>query len=193
MDYFELIDQLKSEGVRFSHGLTPSEFNEIEQRFGFQFPPDLKEFLSIALPISDKFINWRDSSPHNTALIRDRMNWCLEGMLLDVEQNKFWFYEWGAKPADLTLAKKKCEEEYRKAPKLIPIYAHRYIPETPAEAGNPVFSVYQTDIIYYGENLYSYLMVEFNLKTYDEIEYDNIKRIRFWSDIMDMWEADYQI
>jgi hypothetical protein len=121
------------------------------------------------------------------------MDWCLEGMLLDVEQNKFWFCKWGAKPANIEQAKAKCEEEYGKAPKLIPIYGHRYIPETPAEAGNPILSVYQTDIIYYGENLASYLMVEFGLKSYDEIDYDNIKRIPFWSDMMDMWEADYQI
>ncbi|PWW04894.1 hypothetical protein DFQ01_106179 [Paenibacillus cellulosilyticus] len=193
MDYIELIDRLKAAGARFTHGLSPNEFDQIEHRYGFQFPPDYKEFLSIAMPISDKFINWRDNSEHNIAQIHSRMNWCLEGLLLDVEQNKFWYYEWGSKPSNVEEAKAKCEAEYHKAPKLIPIYAHRYIPETPAEAGNPILSVYQTDIIYYGENLYAYLMVEFGLKSYDEIDYDSIKPIRFWSDIMDMWEADYQI
>lgn len=193
MDYIGLINQMKTAGVRFADGLTQHEFDAIEQRFGFHFPPDLKQFLSLALPISDKFINWRDSSERNTKLIRERMNWCLEGMLTDVENNRFWMYEWGPKPADLAEAKSICEVEYHTAPRLIPIYAHRYIPETPSEEGNPILSVYQTDIIYYGGNLYEYLLVEFGFKKYEEVEFDNIKRVRFWSDIIDSWEADYMI
>jgi hypothetical protein len=39
------------------------------------------------------------------------------------------------------------------APRLIPLDGHRYLPETPHERGNPVFSVYQSDVIYYGADL----------------------------------------
>ena len=62
-----------------------------------------------------------------------------------------------------------------------------YLPERPNTAGNPVFSVYQTDIIYYGSDLWNYLENEFyyyfrtpqyNLK-------GSIRRIEFWSDILE--------
>ena len=51
--------------------------------------------------------------------------------------------------------------EVAKAPRLIPILSHRYMPDDPPLAGNPVFSVYQTDIIYYGYDLASYFESEF--------------------------------
>ena len=58
----------------------------------------------------------------------------------------------------------KIKKEYKTKPKLIPIYSSRYIPESPKETGNPVFSVYQTDIIYYGFDLLSYFENEFKIK-----------------------------
>lgn len=77
-----------------------------------------------------------------------------------------------------------CKNEMTKVPKLIPIYSHRYIPSEPQEAGNPVFSVHQTDIIYYGENLLSYLQVEFNAKKYSDIKSDSIRHINIWSELV---------
>ncbi|MFP4977505.1 SMI1/KNR4 family protein [Paenibacillus sp. CN-4] len=186
MDYAELINKMKEKGVLFSEGLTQSEFEEIERQYQFEFPPDLRDFLSIALPTSDKFINWRDMSTLNVELVQKRLDWCLEGILFDIEHNNFWLKEWGKKPDELLKATNKCIDEYKKAPKLIPIFSHRYIPSTPFESENPVFSVHQTDIIYYGENLCSYLMVEFDLKKYEEIDFSNIKHITFWSDIIDI-------
>ena len=69
------------------------------------------------------------------------------------------------------------------APKLIPLFGHRFLPDRPREAGNPVFSVYQTDIIYYGTNLANYFANEFHLdigapRCRPE---EPIKRIEFWS------------
>ncbi|MCM3631654.1 SMI1/KNR4 family protein [Paenibacillus glycanilyticus] len=190
MEFTELIRKMKNAGVKFANGLTESEFEIIEQKYIVKFPPDLKQFLSIALPISDEFNNWRDMTDRNVQIIQERFNWCLEGMLFDIEHNNFWLKEWGNKPNDLESAKIICIEQFRRAPKLIPIYSHRYIPQIPQESGNPIFSVHQTDIIYYGENLKSYLMVEFDLKKYDEINFESIKRIPFWSDIIEIWEVD---
>ena len=58
----------------------------------------------------------------------------------------------------LTSARRAVSE----APVLIPICSHRYIPAEPFESGNPVFSVHQTDIIYYGADLMDYLQNEFS-------------------------------
>ncbi|WP_025721637.1 hypothetical protein [Paenibacillus sp. 1-18] len=41
-------------------------------------------------------------------------------------------------------------------------------PSSQPEAGNPVFSVYQTDIIVYGEGLQDYFKLEFGEKSYEQ-------------------------
>ena len=74
--------------------------------------------------------------------------------------------------------------EYEKAPNIIPIYGHRYIPYVKGCSDVPVFSIRGCDIIYYGENLISYLEIEFGIKDFDDLDYDKCKHIDFWSDIM---------
>ena len=63
------------------------------------------------------------------------------------------------------------------APKLIPLIGHRYLPEEPHEGGNPVFSVYQSDVIYYGANLADYFEREFTGGDYRP-RLDQMKHIR---------------
>lgn len=111
MDYIELINKLKGRGILFAQGLTETEIKEIQDFYKIQFPPDLKEFLSTALPISKEFINWRDKSKENVGLINDKLNWPLEGMLFDIEHNNFWLEEWGSKPEDL---QKSFQQMYRR-------------------------------------------------------------------------------
>ncbi|MFZ2539073.1 MAG: hypothetical protein WAX04_09240 [Oscillospiraceae bacterium] len=184
MNYENIIMKLEKMGVIFTEGLQKQEFVDIERYYKITFPPDLNAFLSTALPISNEFINWRDCSEGNINRIKDRLGWPLEGMIFDIEHNSFWYSKWGAKPNDLSKSIEMCKEEFNKVPKLIPVCSHRYIPSEPNEVGNPIFSVYQTDIIYYGENLLTYLEVEFHLKNYEEIDLDSIKKIRFWSDFV---------
>jgi hypothetical protein len=47
------------------------------------------------------------------------------------------------------------------APKLLPINGHRYLLVDPCRAGNPVLSVYQSDIIVYGGDLRDYFFLEY--------------------------------
>ncbi len=67
------------------------------------------------------------------------------------------------------------------APKLIPLLSHHYLPATPHEAGNPVFSVYQSDVIYYGTNLDEYFKRELGREQRNVL--GPIKRIAFWSEL----------
>ncbi len=80
------------------------------------------------------------------------------------------------------------ERHLRSCPTLIPIYSHRYIPEQPHTAGNPVFSVYQTDIIYYGSDLISYLVHEFGIVLPSEWMSPRSSGtfVEFWSDMIDL-------
>ena len=65
---------------------------------------------------------------------------------------------------------------------MIPIFVHRAIPNDPVVAGNPVFSVYQTDIILYGANLTEYLGNEFEHRYH----ISPARTIRFWSHFVDL-------
>jgi hypothetical protein len=53
------------------------------------------------------------------------------------------------------------------------------IPDEPNLAGNPVFSVHQTDIIYYGFDLADYLRHDFHIPGREPWP-ENIRQIRFW-------------
>lgn len=173
---------LEQAGVLFASGLRSDEIQAIENTYHFRFPPDLRDFLMVALPISDGFVNWRDVSPLE---VQRFLTWPYEGICFDIEQNGFWFNLWGPRPASLEAACAIVQLAIRQASVLIPILGHRYIPDRPHEVNNPVFSVYQTDIIYYGRNLFDYLENEFSYyfgRSGYELG-DDLKRIEFWSDL----------
>ncbi|WP_316745850.1 hypothetical protein [Streptomyces sp. MK7] len=46
-------------------------------------------------------------------------------------------------------------------PQLVPLYAHRFLPAGRKTHGHPVLSIWDTDIIYYGEDLAEYISHEF--------------------------------
>lgn len=165
-------------------GLSDSEIEQVESKYAFQFPPDLKEFLQFSLPISKGWVNWRNDSEEE---INSRFNWAYEGICFDIEHADFWIKEWGEKPNNLTDAFEIAKQKVQEAPKLIPILSHRFIPDKPNEIDNPIFSVYQTDIIIYGNNLQEYFENEFYYYFgKSEITLDSAtKRIEFWSDFVD--------
>jgi len=68
------------------------------------------------------------------------------------------------------------------APKLIPIFGHRYLPATPSQAGNPIFSVYQSDVIHYGADLADYLDREEN--GWESLPWPEVREIDFWSELV---------
>ena len=177
--YFET---LRTAGISIQKGLSDRELSTVENRFGFKFPPDLQALLKLGLPVSEKFPNWRDETPEE---INERLNWPFDGMCFDIEYNKFWMNEWGVRPTQIAEAFAVARKQVEKAPRLIPIFIHRYIPAEPNESGNPVFSVYQTDIIYYGTDLASYLSAEFNFNNPLPIPSEP-KHIRFWSELVEL-------
>jgi hypothetical protein len=173
---------LATAGVRIDSGLTDDEFRRVERRFGFKFPPDLRAFLSVGLPVSRSWVDWRSASD---AAIRERLNWPLEGICFDIENSAFWLDEWGERPATSEAAFDIARRAVAGAPVLIPICSHRYIPDEPSEAGNPIFSVHQTDIIYYGADLMDYLHNEFSYY-FGRAGYAITKtprRVPFWSQL----------
>jgi hypothetical protein len=183
--YEKLIADLRKKKIKFDKGLNADEYLEIETFYDISFPKSLKEMYQVAVPVSHSFYNWRDFSKANVEKIKSKLEWPLEGVLFDVEENCFWDNSWGEKPTDLIEAKKKCIEEMKKVPRLLPIYSHRYIPIVKGIDNPPIFSVYQTDAIYYGVDLENYLRIEFGFLPWDfineAIDKDEIVQIPFWS------------
>ena len=180
----EILALLRSK-VRLETGLSERELSRAEEIYDFRFPPDLRALLGAALPSSlsedkdnSRFPNWRDV-PND--YIQMRMEWGLDGVLFDVEMNDFWVESWNERPVDLGAALQIARREFAAVPKLIPVYGHRFLPCEPCKSGNPVFSVHQTDVIYYGSDLLEYFQNEFSdnyqLKGFGT----TIHRIPFWS------------
>ncbi|HEY1584990.1 MAG TPA: SMI1/KNR4 family protein [Polyangia bacterium] len=169
----------------FERGLDDRELHAIEDKYGFHFPPDLRRFLGHGLPISKSWVNWRSDTER---AIRDRMAWPYEGLCFDVEENAFWLDRWGPKPTDLGEAFAVVARALKTAPKLIPIFSHRYIPDRPQLEGNPIFSVYQGDIITYGGDLETYLGNEFGYY-FGEDRYrlrEPARTIELWSELVEL-------
>lgn len=156
-------------------GYSQEELDRAQEEFGLVFPPDLVDLLRDRRPANG--YDWRV----DRAKIREMLAWPLEGMLFDIEQNGFWMDEWGVIPERAADRREIATAAVRAAPKLIPLVSHRYLPAEPSEPGNPVFSIYQTDIIYYGANLDHYFQNEFG--SWSSLEETAYRYIRFWPDI----------
>ena len=180
----QIINQLRQKGVVFTDGLSDSEVEKIENKFGVTFPPDLKMLLQAKLPISEGFVNWRQGlhDKETEENIYERLAWPLEGILWDIEHGT-WLSIWGERPENNEDKVRMVKSCFASVPKIVPIYSHRYIPSEPNETGNPIFSVHQTDIIYYGYDLASYFAHEFyfNLNDHFQIIDKPNRRIKFWS------------
>src|SRR5438552_5851821 len=175
-----VIELLMSKDIVLERGLSNDEIREVELRYCFQFPPDLRLFLQTALPVSAGFPNWR----HDDAALKQQVSWLRDGILFGLEENDFWLDIWGERPKDIEEANMIVVDMISRAPPLIPIYSHRYLPAEPCEPGNPVFSAYQTDIIRYGDTLINYFENEFaeNPQYPSDME---PRPIRFWDDLID--------
>lgn len=181
-DWSRELRLLEEQGVTLAAGLTAEELRQVEEQHRFRFPPDLRSFLSCALPLGPRFPNWRTPEAH--ALL-DQMAWPFEGIAFDIQNNVFWWEPWGARPEDLSGALAVAKAAVERAPHLIPISGHRYLPAEPVLEGNPVFSVHQTDIIYYGTDLRRYFACEFGGMNYAEAVRAEPRRIQFWTELVE--------
>ena len=139
-------------------GLTGAELTAIEQEFGFTFAADHRAFLAAGLPSGRGWPDWR--GPDRAAL-RERLAAPVEGVLFDVAENDFWYGGWGARPGPALEAVAVARKYLLTVPRMVPVFGHRYLPAGIAD--HPVLSMYQTDIIYYGNDLTDWLHREFGL------------------------------
>jgi len=138
----------------WTKGYSHADLNRAQDKYGLDFPPDLT-----ALWLEKRLADGHDLN--DEATIRRMLAWPYEGLLFDVENNALWSPEWGERPISESTRADVLRAVVAKAPKLIPLYSHRYLPASPNKAGNPVFSIVQSDIIYYGSDLANYFEREF--------------------------------
>jgi hypothetical protein len=157
-------------------GYTQSEPDDAHRKFNLIFPPDLVALLRDRRPADGHL--WTDE-----AAIKQALEWPIESLLSSIERGFIWRQEWSEKPTSSDVRKEAAQSFIARAPKLIPLLSHRYLPETPHEVGNPVFSNFYSDVIYIGVDLADYFEREltgnFNLPRPGQL-----KQIPFWSDLV---------
>ncbi|SEG37032.1 hypothetical protein SAMN02982929_01872 [Saccharopolyspora kobensis] len=172
------LERLRRAGIPLGPGLSEQQLRSAEHRFGIAFGPDHAALLRQATPRGPGWVDWLG----NPEEVRQRLALPLEGVLFDVRENAFWPDRWGSRPASKPGALEKAREHLARVPVLLPVYGHRFLPAAPAGSGSPVFSVHQTDVIYYGADLADYIAREFLPPTGAPLTWPTA-RIDFWSDL----------
>jgi hypothetical protein len=148
-------------------GLTEAEITQIEQRFGFEFADDHRAFLAAGLPRNGPWQpgqTWRKPWPEwrdgDVDELRAHLDWPVEGMLSAV-RNGYWGPDWDARPDTSEAAVAAARRWLAAAPRMVPVYAHRYLPAGRGTFGQPVLSMWGADIVRYGTDLLDYIDREF--------------------------------
>jgi len=176
----EVVRRLERAQVTLEPGLSAQELSAIEARFGISFNPAHRALLAAALPIGEGWMDWRHGG---VDVLRGRLGWPIDGIVFDVHHNGFWPRSWGPRPAAPADDERVARQYLERVPVLIPVYSHRCTPAAPAPGGSPVFSVYQSDVIVYGDNLLDYVAREFGAGPLAPAPEDQRPRILFWSSL----------
>jgi hypothetical protein len=196
-------------------GLKDSEIDEIEEKYQIKFTPDHREFLKILHTIDRKerieyeaideqsepeigefpfFYNWKTDNEE----IEYRFDWTRRTILQDIlGQNQVWLKSWGKRPSSNEEREAIFNEWLKQAPKLLPLTGHRFIVSEPLVKGNPVLSVYGSDIIVYGWNLRHYLLneLEAELGLWDYVfdEEDNMWYYNSKKEVQEIYTLEYEL
>ncbi len=161
-------------------GLSSDEIASIEAQLGFRLPDDFAYLFQNLQDPGRVFFPW---SQFDKREYDESMQWVLHGIEFDIEKNHLWLERWRKRPGTLPAALDIARKDFQTWPKLLPIYGHRFLAAEPCHSGNPVFSIMQTDIIYYGADLADYLLHEFVDRDYaPHTQAQKIRRIEVWSD-----------
>ncbi|HEX8094088.1 SMI1/KNR4 family protein [Jatrophihabitans sp.] len=179
------VERLRVARVRLDPGLSDTEVSRVQEQLEFEFGPEHRELLQSVLPTGEAaWPNWRSGSLDD---LRSRLNWPVDGLLFDVHDNGFWPSSWGQRPDTREDRESRARDQLAHVPRLIPLYSHRYLPADPAHRPSPIFSVYQADVIYYGDNLVDYIAHEFKVPPLEPSS--NRARVPFWSDLAEGAES----
>lgn len=183
----DLIEPL-SEHIVFDKGLTWKEQEELENFHGIRFPKPLKDFYACAFPVRERnpvvypwnptpdafgpFPDWRDCSEKNVKHLREILDAPVKNLLHDLKRDGLICDVWYGLTA---------EEVGEIAPKLIPVYGHRYLPMN--SHVSPVFSAVGRDVVYFAGNLFEYFRREFLEPITEKSPVSRMPYVPVWGDI----------
>ncbi|HEU4533470.1 MAG TPA: hypothetical protein VFS00_05105, partial [Polyangiaceae bacterium] len=191
-------------GTRWAGGLSEAQVEAVERARSLRFPPDYRLFLRtlhattppqvgagfvdgdrLELYPRAGFYDWLREDDEIRAAERE----VVDGLLFDVEHSDLWLPTWGPRPDAAEGREVRLRELVDAAPRLVPVFGHRFLVAEPCRAGNPVLSVHQSDIIVYGRDLRTYLLVEFDLPSGDGAvpqtgDPDDFRDIPFWGELV---------
>ncbi|CAH8305790.1 unnamed protein product [Eruca vesicaria subsp. sativa] len=147
----QVISHLHTSRIQVQPGLTDAEFARAEAEFAFSFPPDLRAVLSAGLPVGAGFPDWR--SPGARLHLRAMIDLPVAAVSFQIARNTLWSKSWGPRPSDPEKALRVARNALKRAPLMIPIFGHCFIPCSPSLAGNPVFYIDETRIFCCGSDL----------------------------------------
>ena len=166
-------------------GLSSEQISRIQLQLGFRLPDDFVYLLKNIRDPGGVLFPWENFKKRE---YDEMIAWVRHGVEYDVQHNNLWLERWGERPNSQPAALEIARADFATWPKLLPIHSHRFLAAEPLRVGNPVFSIMQTDIIYYGANLQHYLAHEFLRGRYHSADYNThtygqkIRRVDVWSD-----------
>ncbi|WP_370332826.1 hypothetical protein [Mycolicibacterium hippocampi] len=140
--------------VDIAPGLSAAEITQVQAEFDFEFADDHRAFLSAGLPVGESWPDWR-SGPRRT--LGAVLQLPVDGVLFDVEWNDFWHHTWGRRPARMKDALRTARYRLARAPRMLPVFGHRFLPAGRGTSGHPVLSIYRTEILCCGDDLVHYI------------------------------------
>lgn len=180
--FIDLVRRMIGAKVKFLKGLANTEIDQLSQLIGIPIPPDLREFWTVAVPKASGWWSWIDSK-----LTREDFDKTIvEELKFHVESGDVWLESWGERPESLVEAMKIVHAFVETGPALLPLFAHRWAVCEPCLPNTPVLSIYNSDWIYYGWNLESYLEHEFlGRDIYGEQPLQDHQSIGQWEEVLD--------
>ncbi|MFF5477668.1 hypothetical protein ACFY5C_10040 [Streptomyces sp. NPDC012935] len=170
-------------------GLSEEEFTRIEATYAFEFSSDHRAFLAAGLPVASPpeegatweqpWPDWRHADPDD---LRYRLEWPVREVLSDVGHGR-WHPALGTRPTDDEEAVDVARAVLAQAPRLVPVYGHRFLPAGRGTWRHPVLSMWGTDIICYGHDLADYIDHEFG-EVDEDAPWAPRASVPFWRDFL---------
>ncbi|HEY2210407.1 MAG TPA: hypothetical protein VGH62_02080 [Bradyrhizobium sp.] len=161
-------------------GLSIGQIASIEAELGFRVPNDFAYLFRNLQDPGGLLFPWFN---FDKRAYDESIEWVFRGLALGIERNYLWLKRWGNRPETNSAALDVARKDFETWPRLLPIFAHRFLVAEPCCDGNPVLSIMGADIIYYGADLPHYLLNEFVEQDYAlHVNAQTIRRMEVWSD-----------